>query len=193
MNTATLFALTGALLMFLSTSAANAMEEDIDVDEDTEIDVESLYTEKLTWAADLVEESRQAACNGQPLVVMFGSSSCPYCSVVRSLYLAPLEEDPRYPGILVRELGTDSPAEVRDFSGNKTTMNQIASSYGIFLVPTVVVFGPDGKQVGKPLVGLSTEDFYGFYLDEAILAGIAAVKQRSSGEPSAVPGVYACD
>jgi len=76
-------------------------------------------------------------------------------------------------------------------------MSEMASRHGVVLVPQVVVFGPDGKQAGKPVIGISNEDFYGVYLQQAINAGIEMVsvsrKELSNGAPSALPGVYACD
>lgn len=185
--------LLGVMLLLVLNAMAQGTDQYEDVDEEEEIDALAIYTDKLPWAKDLVAEARKAACKGQPLVIMFGSSTCPYCSVVRSLYVAPLEEDDRYPGIVVREIETDSPSEVRDFKGRLSTMSEISSAYGIYLVPTVIVFTADGEQVGKPLIGLSTEDFYGAYLDVAIRTGAEAVMQKSSGGPSALPAGYACD
>jgi thioredoxin-related protein len=165
-----------------------------------DVDIES---DKLPLARDLLAESRQAACNGQPLVVMFGSTTCPYCSVVRSLYIIPLMNDERYPGIVSRELEIDSDELVRDFSGKLVRMTELASKYNVTLVPQVMIFGPSGKQAGKPIIGISSEDFYGYYLDQAILAGIEMVRQKSTAEtsgnnpstdvPSASPGGYVCD
>lgn len=149
--------------------------------------------DQLPMAQDLLQESRDAACKGQPYIVMFGSSTCPYCSVVRSLYLAPLQNDPRYPGLVIREMETDSNQRVKDFSGDLQSMSKLAASYGVSLVPQVMVFTADGVQVGKSLIGITTEDFYGYYLDEAIQAGIQAVRQKSIDAPSALPGGYACD
>jgi len=184
MNTS-LFSFILATILFTVPVSAG-MDVDMDDEEDTEINTGS---EKLPWAVDLLAESRQAACHGQPLVVMFGSSTCPYCSVVRSLYMIPLMDDERYQGILTRELETDSDQLVRDFSGKQVTMSELAARHGVTLVPQVVVFAPDGRQAGKPIIGISNEDFYGYYLDQAILAGIEMV----SDAPSVSPGAYACD
>jgi len=181
------------ILVFLTSPVAAYLDSESDEETEDEIDFNA---EKLPWAKDLLEESRQAACHGQPLVVMFGSSTCPYCSFVRSLYIAPLMTDERYPGIVSRELEIDSDQLVRDFSGKKVKMSKLAAKHGVTLVPQVVVFGPDGKQAGKPVIGISNEDFYGFYLDQAIEAGIDMVqsaRNSASGEPSASPGAYACD
>lgn len=143
----------------------------------------------LPAASDLAAELRAANCRGQPLLLMFSSSTCPYCHLVRDLFLEPLQRDARYPGIVVREVDTDSGLPLKDFAGNSTTMQQFASRYGIFLVPTVVAFAPDGKVAGERLVGISNEDFYSYYLDEVIAAGSDAL----SGAPSDVPAGYACD
>jgi hypothetical protein len=113
--------------------------------------------------------------------------------VVRSYYLEPLVVDSRYPGIVVRELEIDSSAEVRDFNGNTTTMEQLAGQYQVTLVPTVMVFLPGGKQVGETLLGFTTEDFYGAYLDQAIADGMETIREMTSGAPSGGPGAYACD
>lgn len=196
-NTTLLSFLIGiALPVVLLASNANLQGEEADSDVDTEFEDDAdLYDDKLPWASDLSRESHQAACKGQPLVVMFGSSECPYCSVVRSLYMVPLPEDGRYPGIVVRELEIDSDTPVKDFSGKLSSMRKLAASYGVYLVPTVMVFSPDGKRAGKSIIGISNEDFYGFYLDEAIASGISVVSQMypANAAPSASPAAYVCD
>lgn len=189
----TLFLFLTTLLLFMTEATAILDDETDDESEDEVV----MKAERLPWAQDLLAESRQAACHGQPLVVMFGSSTCPYCSVVRSLYIAPLMKDERYPGIVSREVEIDSNQLVTDFSGKRVSMSALAAKHGATLVPQVVVFGPDGKQAGKPVIGISNEDFYGFYLDQAINTGIDMVqnarKTTSSDAPSASPGVYVCD
>jgi len=169
--------------------AALALEDDDEYDDyDDEV---NLYEDKLPSAVDLAHEALQSACNGQPFVLMFGSSTCPYCSVVRSLYMVPLSADERYKGIVVRELEIDSNTAIRDFSGKPSTMSKLAQQYGVFLVPTVMVFSPDGKRAGKPIIGISNEDFYGFYLDDAIVAGRRLL--ATNDVPSDAPVAYACD
>ena len=189
----TLFLFLTTLLLFMTEATAILDDETDDESEDEVV----MKAERLPWAQDLLAESRQAACHGQPLVVMFGSSTCPYCSVVRSLYIAPLMKDERYPGIVSREVEIDSNQLVTDFSGKRVSMSALAAKHGATLVPQVVVFGPDGKQAGKPVIGISNEDFYGFYLDQAINTGIDMVqtarKTTSSDAPNASPGVYVCD
>ncbi|GMR06715.1 MAG: hypothetical protein BMS9Abin25_1335 [Gammaproteobacteria bacterium] len=176
-TTSLLSLLIGIALPAVLLAANPNLEGDVVSDIDTEYEEdEYLYDGVLPWASDLSRESRQAACKGQPLVVMFGTSECPYCKIVRSLFMVPLPEDERYPGIVVRELEIDSDTQVKDFSGKLASMRELAESYGVFLVPTVMVFGPDGKQAGKPIIGISNEDFYGFYLDEVITAGVSMVK-----------------
>ncbi len=172
--------LIGIALPAVLLAANSGLEGGTDSDIDTESEEdENLYDGVLPWVSDLSLESRQAACKGQPLVVMFGTSECPYCKIVRSLFMVPLPEDERYPGIVVRELEIDSDTQVKDFSGKLASMRKLAESYGVYLVPTVMVFGPDGKQAGKPIIGISNEDYYGFYLDQVIAAGTSMVKNTT--------------
>ena len=144
---------------------------------------------KLPVASDLAAELRAANCRGQPLVLMFSSATCPYCHLVRDLFMEPLQDDVRYPGIVVREVEIDSGLPLTDFTGNSITMEEFASRYGIFLVPTVIAFSAGGNSVGERLVGISNEDFYSYYLDEVIEAGIASLNAAPSGAPAG----YACD
>ncbi len=54
-----------------------------------------------------------------------------------------------------------------------------AASLKVHFAPTVIVFTPDDQPAGKRLVGLSSEDFYGGYMDQAIDAGPARMHAAS--------------
>jgi hypothetical protein len=43
--------------------------------------------------------------------------------------MIPLMDDERYPGILTRELETDSDQLVRDFTGKQVTMSELAARW----------------------------------------------------------------
>ena len=44
----------------------------------------------------------------------------------------------------------------------------LAAALGIRLAPTVVFLGPDGSELAERLVGYSSPDFYGAYLEQRI-------------------------
>lgn len=142
---------------------------------------------------DLAADAVRAGCNGQPLIVMFSADYCQFCHTVRDLYLRPLLDDPSNQGLIIRELKTTSDARVTDFDGGQTTMQDLAFRYEVYLVPVVVFFGPGGSVLVDPMVGISSQDFYGAYLKTALLTAQQTVRNRPSGGPSGALPEYACD
>lgn len=157
------------------------------------VSVPSAATPRLEALRDLAADTARAACSGQPLVVMFSSDHCTFCHIVRDLYLRPLLEDPKYPGLLIRELKTTSDDRVTNFDGGMTTMQDLAFHYEVYLVPVVAFFGPGGQLLAEPMIGISSQDFYGSYLAKALETAQQNLALQLSGAPSgALPG-YACD
>ncbi len=148
---------------------------------------------RLEPLRDLAADTAQAACAGQPLVVMFSSDHCTFCHTVRDLYLRPLFEDKRYPGLVIRELKTNSDDRVTNFDGGMTTMQDLAFQYEVYLVPVVAFFGPGGKLLAEPMIGISSQDFYGSYLEKALQTAQQNLARQLSDEPSDAPPGYACD
>jgi hypothetical protein len=124
-------------------------------------------------------------------VVLVSRAHCPYCHVVRRHYLEPLAAQQR-DGIHVLEVRMDSEQSLRDLSGGVTTHGQFARAHGVRFAPTVLFLGPDGRELAGRIVGLS-EDFFGAYLESALEAALATVRQaprssRSSPPSPAPPG-----
>jgi thioredoxin-related protein len=156
------------------------------------VTVRASATPALEPVRDLAADAAQAACNGQPLVLMFSADYCTYCHIVRDQYLRPLLEDERYPGIIIRELTTTSNDPVKDFDGRMVTMQDLAFRYETYLVPVVVLLGPGGEILAERITGISSEDYYGYYLDEALQSAAEKVRQFNDA-PSDVRPEYACD
>lgn len=115
----------------------------------------------------------QALKMGQPLVVMVSLDGCPFCHVARNNYLAPLRQQE---GVPVFQLDWRSGAVVRDFGGSAVTHAQLVRAWKIKVAPTVLFFGPGGKEVGERLEGGYIEDFYGAYLTQRLQQARAAIK-----------------
>ncbi len=106
-------------------------------------------------------------------------TTCPYCAAARRDFLAPMQASEQWRDkVLMREIVLDSGASLRDFNGETLTVREFAKRHGISRVPTVIVFDGNGAQVTQPLVGLSSSDFYGLYLEQAVEAGL--VRMRNS-------------
>ncbi len=131
------------------------------------IAVRAAFAGELRYAGDLGREARDAAAQGKVLVVLFGTASCPWCAKVRRNYLAPLTRNPAA-AIVIVEIDPEVTLPLNDFAGRATDHRSFARSERVRLVPTLVIYGPNGEQLAQPLVGMSSDDFYGAYLEERL-------------------------
>lgn len=121
---------------------------------------------------DLQASAAQAAGRHQPLIIMFSLPNCPYCEALRRTQYQFLVKQ----GYLVQQIEMTDRAPVIDFDGKPTTGAKLSVRYDIHLAPTVLFFGPGGKEIGERIVGALTPDFYGAFLDRSIDEGAKALK-----------------
>ncbi len=122
----------------------------------------------LPKPADLQREAVEMARAGKPMVVLYSQANCHWCEQARS-YLVPLSrEDGTGDSALFRQIDLDSDARMVDFAGRSTTQRAFAGTERVRFTPTVVVYGPDGRQLAEPIVGMRLADFYGQYIVQAI-------------------------
>jgi thioredoxin-related protein len=127
--------------------------------------------ESLPRAVDLQDDGRRAAAERQPVVLFFRSQSCPFCREVEELYLAPRQRDAAAtPRILLRIVDVDGAAPLVAFDGRRTDHAAFARAQQVRLVPHLRFVGPDGQTLAPDLIGISSRDFYGGYLEDAIRA-----------------------
>ena len=120
--------------------------------------------DELTDAADL---QRLAATNpNEVIVLMISQQNCGYCSRVKEDYLKPLMKSENHPPLRILHL--DRSDKVVDFDGEKRSGSIIASKLGGRFTPTLLFVDGKGNQLHEPIVGLTTPEYYGYYLDEAI-------------------------
>ena len=132
--------------------------------------------EALDAASDLRQDGAKSKSTGKPIVALVSASDCSYCELVKKNVLVGMETDER---IILRELGIDTNLALVDFEGNRTTHRDFARSRGLSFTPTVLFLDSAGSPLAAPLVGVTTIDFYGFYLDRGITQSIEALKQQS--------------
>jgi len=161
---ATLLVLTG-----LFSGAGTALDEDFD--EDYEQLVE------LTEARDMSADGKLARRDGMPILLLVSQLTCPYCEQIKREILHPMVVAGDYKGeLLIRELYMDTHGRIRDFKGQYVDNGQFAHGYGVYLTPTLLFLGPDGRELTKRMVGINTPEFYFYYVDQAIQSAIAALK-----------------
>ncbi|TCJ11953.1 hypothetical protein EZJ19_13385 [Parasulfuritortus cantonensis] len=149
----------------------------------------------LTWASasawaaggvppvsDLSRDAEAArAINGAILVVLTGQH-CVYCERVLNNFLIPMSGNKDYQAkVVMRRMVVSDDSPIRGFDGKPNTPAKLAALYGYTLVPTVLLLDGKGRLLAKPVVGLTTEDYYGMYLDEAIDGALAKIRGPARG------------
>jgi len=68
----------------------------------------------------------------------------------------------------MRKLMIDDGETLRDFDNHATDAASIAGKYQVWVTPTVLFVDSNGEEIAERLVGVSSLDFYGGYLDAAL-------------------------
>ena len=126
----------------------------------------------LPAAKSLPDELALALKGGGPLVVMVSLDGCPFCKTVRQNYLSPLRVQER---LIVVQVDMRSTAPVRDFHAATLTHEQLVRAWAITMAPTLLFFGPSGIEVAPRLVGVSSSDYYGGFLDDRLAQARSAL------------------
>jgi len=134
--------------------------------------------DELTQAKNLAAAGEKAGAQGKPVVVFFFQEQCHYCETVRHQFLLPISRNKDYQDrIILRQLNTRAGTPIRDFQGEKMASAQFARREDKRFTPTIAFYGPDGKQLADPIVGLKGgRDYYGHYLDQGIEKAEAALR-----------------
>ena len=131
----------------------------------------------LPPARFLGDELSQAMRNGQPLVVMVSLDGCPFCRIARQSHLAPMHRE----GGAIVQVDMRSALAVRDFDARMVTHDMLVQRWRIPIAPTLLFFGPGGREVAERMEGAYQPDFYGPYLEGRLEQGRAAL-QRLAGK-----------
>lgn len=134
----------------------------------------------LPVAVDLRADGQLARAQRLPIVLYFHSTTCPFCREVEDLYLARLQrENESVPQFLLRTVEVSQTQPLVAFDGTRTDQRAFAKRQGVTLVPHLRFLGPDGEPLVPDLIGLTSRDFYGAYLEGSISS--AGEKLRRAG------------
>lgn len=118
----------------------------------------------------LNKDGRQAERDCKPLLLEFSASTCSYCQLLEEEVLNPTLLDRDYDRrVLIRKVVIDGARQITNFDGRDTIgANQLARRYKVHVTPTLVFIDSQGQELAKRMVGVTTLDFYGAYLDAAL-------------------------
>jgi thioredoxin-related protein len=154
------------LLAFLAMLGRASAQEESSSEKTGEAAAPEVY---VPLVKDLQAEARLSRERHLPMLVMFASETCTYCQYIDKHFLKPMIISGKYNDkVLIRVIYIDSLDTVRDFSGKPVPVEDLAASYHVKLTPTVLFLGPNGEELAPRMIGISSPDFYGTYLDQHI-------------------------
>lgn len=136
----------------------------------------------------LLHRAKQQAGGFVPLL-FFSSPGCPWCDLVSREQLVPRRKSREFPAIDWIEVNLSGPAPQFALPLGKEPISgrELARSLSVQFAPTVLAAGMTMSAVAQPLVGYSSRDFYGAYLEQLLNDAQRYWQQLSSsrlGDPS---------
>jgi thioredoxin-related protein len=125
----------------------------------------------LPAAQSLPDELARALKNKQPLIVMVSLDGCVFCRQARQSHLSPMVRA----GTAIVQVDMRNNQPVLDFSGKLTTHDLLTRQWKVSITPTLLFFGPGGKEVAERMEGAYQPDFYGPYLEDRMAQGRKAL------------------
>ena len=133
--------------------------------------------DEILSAADLSSEAVVSRARQMPILILFTSPNCAYCERVKQEFLLPMQRNPEYADkVIMRQIEYRGQNRLVDFSGKATTAAQFSRQHKVRLTPTIKLFDAEGRSLTEPLVGLTTPDYYGAFLDRAIDEALAKIR-----------------
>ncbi len=133
----------------------------------------------VPYAQDLQKDAEAARAVQGVVLLVFVGAHCSFCETALKEFLIPMSGNADYLAkVVMRRIDSSGFRDLKDFQGRKVSHRKFAGENGVRLTPTVMIFDGEGRQLAKPVVGITTLDYYGFYLDQAIDQGVAKIRSK---------------
>ena len=132
---------------------------------------------ELLSISDARQEAKLSEQQHLPILIMFGTESCPFCHLLKEDFLIPMIISGDYTDkVILRQLYITDGKDIIDFSGRKISAKAFAQRYKVRLFPTTVLVDHWGQPLVKNIVGVTTPSLFGGTLDDAIDEALAVVR-----------------
>ncbi len=136
--------------------------------------------QEVQLVTDWQELSVKALEQNLPIVMLVEISSCRFCKTVRNEFLNPLSISKRYQDkVIFSRISLDSGQTIIGIDGNITDTHSFCANYEAVFTPTIVFMDGRGEQLTKNIVGISSNDYFGYYLEKEIEKSIASLQAES--------------
>lgn len=139
-----------------------------------------LAAEAVIPAADNLAKTGQAARQlGVPTVVFVSRAACPYCRTLRDQILLPMQHANKFVDrMILVEISLERVEPLTGFDNKQIAAQEFADHYQAGITPTLLFLDPEGREIGRRLVGISNLELYGHYLQESIDEALLAIRSR---------------
>lgn len=137
---------------------------------------EAAHAAMLGGPAEYARELRIAGERGQPLLLFLSLVGCAFCEALRTDQLRHAHRKRERLGIRLVELRIDDDRPIPGIEPPRSP-KRIASALQAMIAPTVLFLDGE-REVAERLVGYSSPDFYGAYLDARIAQARATIGRQ---------------
>ncbi|SCZ66752.1 thioredoxin family protein [Thiohalomonas denitrificans] len=129
---------------------------------------------------DLQADGKLAQQRNVPLLMMFYAEHCYYCTRVEEDFLEPMLISGDYTDkVIIRRVDLENPRRIIDFDGAAVSVSEFAARYQVRVTPTLVYVDSGGRPLTENMVGLTTPDFYGDYIDRRIDTALDQLREKT--------------
>ena len=122
------------------------------------------------------QTSQIAKQKKRPVVLMVDRSDCPYCRRVEGEFFSAIFASGQFDErAIFAKISIDSGETVISGTGEVIATQAFLAPYKASLTPTVLFIDGDKAELAEKIIGLTTPDYYGFYLERSINQAIARV------------------
>lgn len=112
-----------------------------------------------------------------PVVVLIDQEDCPYCRRVEGEFIAGIEASGELAGrVIFGKISIDAGETIVDQKGNTVSTRDFLAGLNTSFTPTILFLDGDKNELVEKMIGLSTPDFYGFYLEQSIKKAIKTLQ-----------------
>lgn len=130
---------------------------------------------------DFSTAARLASREQRVIMLLVSQEDCPYCHLIKEDVIRPMILGGDFKDeILIRELFIDEGETIVDFQGMEREAADFAHGYGVYVTPTLLFLGADGRELVQKMVGINTVEMYWYYLSESIRNAIDSLQRKTA-------------
>ena len=131
--------------------------------------------EKITDWPQIASESKST---GKPVIVLIDQYDCPFCRRVEGEFFPAIFANAEFKGkALYGKISIDDGETIVGPEGSVMGTREFLGDVGEFFTPTILFYDDQQNELSEKIIGLSTPDFYGYYLEQGIKESIAKLNQ----------------